>query len=114
MLFSLSTLYPHSACKTPDLIPLKASDADGILPNYELAFLINVMASKSRLAWVGDMTTHYTLKQESWPDRYRNARDTSICGTCSFTETGPLLPFGGGSDVSVLHLEDAATARGES
>jgi len=67
MLFNLSTRYLHLASKTPDLIPFKASDADGVLLDYELTLLINVVASKSRLAWVGDMTAHYTLKQESLP-----------------------------------------------
>ena len=67
MLFNLSTRYLHLACKTPDLISLKASDADGVLLNYELTLLINVVASKSRLTWVGDMTAHYALKQESLP-----------------------------------------------
>ena len=68
MLFNLSTRYSHLACKTPGLIPLKASDADGVLLNYELTLLINVVASKSRLTWVRDMTAHYTLKQESLPE----------------------------------------------
>ena len=68
MLFELSTLYPRLAGKTPGLIPLKTSDADGVLLNYELTLLINVVASKSRLTWVGDMTAHYTLKQESLPE----------------------------------------------
>lgn len=67
MFFNLSTRYPHLACKTPDLISLKASDADGILLNYELGLLINVMASKSRFMWMGDMTALYTLEQESLP-----------------------------------------------
>ena len=67
MLFNLSTRYPHLACKTPDLISLKAADAHGILLDYQRALLINVMASKSRLTWVGDMTAHYALKQESLP-----------------------------------------------
>ena len=67
MLFELSTHYPRLAGKTPGLIPLKASDADGVLLNYELTLPVNVVASKSRLAWVGDMTAHYTLKQESLP-----------------------------------------------
>ena len=68
MLFNLSTRYLHLACKTPDLISLKASDADGVLLNYELTLLINVVASKSRLTWVGDMTAHYTLEQEALPE----------------------------------------------
>ena len=68
MLSKLFTFYPHLACKTPDLIPLKASDAHGILPNYELTLLINVMTSKPRLTRVRDMTAHYTLKQESLPE----------------------------------------------
>ena len=68
MLFDLSTRYPHLACKTPDLISLKAADAHGVLLDYELTLLINVMASKSRLTWVGDMTAHYTLKQECLPE----------------------------------------------
>ena len=68
MLFKLFTFYPHLTCKTPDLISLKAADAHGVLLNYELTLLINVMASKSRLTWVGDMTAHYTLKQESLPE----------------------------------------------
>jgi hypothetical protein len=67
MLFELSTLYPRLAGKTPSLIPLKASDANGVLLNYELTLLINVVASKSRLTWVGDMTAHYALKQGSLP-----------------------------------------------
>ena len=67
MLFELFTFYPHLACKTPSLIPLKASDAHGVLLNYELTILINVVASKSRLTWVGDMTAHYALKQDSLP-----------------------------------------------
>ena len=67
MLFELSTLYPRLASKTPGLIPLKASDADGVLLNYELTLLINVRASKSGFAWVGDMAAHYALKQESLP-----------------------------------------------
>ena len=67
MLFNLSTRYLHLACKTPDLISLKAADAHGILLDYQRALLINVMASESRLTRVGDMTAHYTLKQESLP-----------------------------------------------
>jgi len=67
MLFNLSTRYPHLACKTPDLISLKAADAHGVLLNYKLTLPINIMASKSGLAWVGDMTAHYALKQESLP-----------------------------------------------
>ena len=68
MLFELSTFYPRLAGKTPGLISLKASDADGVLLNYELTLLINVVASKSRLTWVGDMTAHYTLEQEALPE----------------------------------------------
>ena len=67
MLFEPSTLYPRLAGKTPGLIPLKASDADGVLLNYELTLPVNVVASKSRLAWVGDMAAHDALKQESLP-----------------------------------------------
>ena len=67
MLFDLSTRYSHLACKTPDLISLKAADAHGVLLNHKLTLLINVMASESRLTWVGDMTAHYTLKQEALP-----------------------------------------------
>ena len=67
MLFELSTLYHRLAGKTPGLIPLKASDADGVLLNYELTLPVNVVASKSRLAWVGDMTAHHAPKQESLP-----------------------------------------------
>ena len=67
MLFELPTRYPHLACKTPGLISLKASDADGVLLNYELTLLVNVVASKSRLAWVADMAAHDALKQESLP-----------------------------------------------
>jgi len=67
MLFELFTFYPHLACKTPDLISLKAADAHGVLLNHKLTLLINVMASESRLTWVGDMTAHYTLKQEALP-----------------------------------------------
>jgi len=68
MLFNLSTRYLHLACKTPDLISLKAADAHGVLLDYERALLINVMASESRLTWVGDLTAHYTLKQECLPE----------------------------------------------
>ena len=68
MLSKLFTFYPHLTCKTPDLIPLKASDAHGVLFDYELTLLIDVMASKSRLTRVGDMPAHYTLKQESLPE----------------------------------------------
>jgi len=49
MLFKLFALYPRPACKAPDLIPLIAADADGVLLDKELSLLINVMASKSRL-----------------------------------------------------------------
>jgi hypothetical protein len=68
MLFNLSTRYPHLACKTPDLISLKAADAHGVFLNHKLTLLINVMASESRFTWVGDMTAHYTLEQESLPE----------------------------------------------
>ena len=68
MLFNLSTRYLHLACKTPDLISLKAADAHGVLLDYERALLINVMASESRLTWVGGMTAHYTLKQGCLPE----------------------------------------------
>ena len=68
MLSKLFTFYSHLTCKTPDLIPLKASDAHGVLLDYELTLLINVMASKSRLVWVREMTAHYTLEQESLPE----------------------------------------------
>ena len=65
MLFTLSTLQPDFTCETPGQISLNTSDAHSILPNHKITLLTDVVASKSRLMWVGDMPADYTFEQES-------------------------------------------------